>query len=130
MMQTILFLLGGVALVILIVQMVLLSHARKQRGRELYNLNGELGEAVRAGARVIAYFHSPSCSASRKQTPVVEKLAGEFENVFSLDIGEHCDVARAVGIHVTPTIVIIEGGEIRDVLAGARTEDLLREALL
>jgi thioredoxin 1 len=130
MLQTILLLLGGVALFLLIAQVVVLSRARKQRGKDLTNLSGQIGEAVRAGERVIAYFYTPSCSVCRTQTPVIDKLSGEYENIFKVDIAEEFDLAHALGIHVTPTIVIIEGGEIRDFLAGARTEEMLREAFL
>ncbi len=130
MIQTILILLGGLAFVLLATQVIAFVLARKQRGRELIHLDGQFGEAIRSGERVVAYFFAPSCAVSRTQTPIIEKLSGEYENVFKVDITEEFNLARSVGIHVTPTTVIIEGGEIRDVLVGARSEEALREALL
>jgi thioredoxin 1 len=130
MMQVILILLGGIALLFVIAQIGIVAHARKQLDREVENLRGAVGEAVRTGDRVIAFFYAPSCRDSRTQTPVIDKLAAELQNVFSIDITEEFEAARAIGIHTTPTIVIFEGGEIRDILVGPTTEDMLREALL
>ncbi len=130
MMQIILFLLGGVALLFIIVQIAILAYTRKQLGREVENLKGAVGEAVRTGERVVAYFYAPSCSVSRTQTPIIDKLAVELQNVYSIDITEEFETARAIGVHTTPTIVIFEGGEIRDFLVGSTTEQMLREALL
>lgn len=130
MMQVILLLLGGVALLFIIAQIGILAHTRKQLCREVENLKGTVGEAVRTGDRVIAYFYAPSCPVSRAQTPIIDKLAADVQNVFSIDITEEFEVARAIGIHTTPTIVIFEGGEIRDFLVGSTTEQMLREVLL
>jgi thiol-disulfide isomerase/thioredoxin len=128
--QVILILLGGVALLFIVAQISILLHKRKQLGREVENLKGAVGEAVRTGDRVIAYFYAPSCPVSRTQTPIIDKLAAELQNVFSIDITEEFEAARAIGIHTTPAIVIFEGGEIRDVLEGHTSEQMLREALL
>jgi|WetSurMetagenome_2_1015567.scaffolds.fasta_scaffold40445_2 thioredoxin 1 len=130
MMQIILLLLGGIALLFLIAQIGVVAHDRKQLNREVGSLKGEIGEAVRTGDRVIAYFYAPTCRESRSQTPIIDRLAADMHNVFSVDITEEFEVARAIGIHTTPSIVIFEGGEIRDLLVGPITEEMLREALL
>jgi len=130
MMQFILVLLGGVGLLLIIAQIGVLAHNRKQLGQEVGQLKGPVGDAVRTGERVIAYFYAPSCPVSRTQTPMIDRLAGEVQNVYSIDITEEFAIARAIGIHATPTIVIFEGGEIRDFLVGPTTEQMLREALL
>ncbi len=130
MMHAIGYVLIAIAALFVIAQVVVWVYVRKNRGKEVTNLKGELGEAVRTGERVIAYFHTPSDRVCRTQTPIVERLATEFENVLEIDITRDFELARAVGVHTTPTIVIFEGGEIRDFIEGARTEEMLREALM
>jgi thioredoxin 1 len=130
MMQALLYFLIAMAAAFLAMQIVISLRRRKQRGRELVKLPGDFGDAVRSGARVLAYFYSPVCAASKSQTPVIKKLADEYENIFSIDIMQEFEIARAIGVQITPTTVIIEGGEIRDFLVGPRTEEMLREALL
>lgn len=130
MMQAVFYVLGGIALLFLLAQIVVWVYVRKHRGQELSNLKGEIGAAVRTGERVVAYFHTPSCPVCRKQTPIIEKLSTEFENVLLIDITKDFEIARAVGVQLTPTVVIIEGGEVRDFLVGVRTEEMLREALM
>lgn len=130
MMQVVGYVLAAIALLFLLAQIFVWVYVRKHRGQELSNLKGELGEAVRSGERVVAYFHSPSCPICRTQTPIIQKLAGEFENVLLIDIMQEFETARAVGVQLTPTVVIFEGGEIRDFLVGARTEQMLREAMM
>jgi thioredoxin-like negative regulator of GroEL len=128
--QALYYFFGGIILLFLIAQMVVWVYMRKHRGQELVNLKGSLGDAVKTGTRVIAYFHTPSDPVCRSQTPIIRKLADEFENVLEFDITQDFELARAVGVKITPTVVIIEGGEIRDFLEGARTEEMLREALM
>jgi thiol-disulfide isomerase/thioredoxin len=130
MMQVLLYLLGGIALLVLTAQLVLQRQARKALDHQVKSLGGPMGEAVHTGTRVIAYFYAPTCLASRKQTPVIDKLDAEYENVFRIDVTEEFEMARAIGVHTTPTIVIFEGGEIRDILTGTTTEETLRESLL
>jgi len=129
MVQLLLYLLGGFALLLLIAQIFFMVNSRRQIGREVGNIGGILGEAVRTGIIVVAYFYTPTCKVCRTQTPIVDRLAAEYDNIFSIDITEEFEMARALGIHTTPTIVIFEGGEIRDVLVGPRSEEMLREAL-
>jgi len=129
-MQGVLYLLAVAAGCFVVMQIVISLRKRKERGRELGHLPGALGDAVRTGDRVLAYFYSPVCAASKAQTPIINKLADEYENIFSLNIMQDYEIARAIGVQLTPTIVILEGGEVRDFMVGARTEDVLREALL
>ena len=129
MVSFLLYVVGGIAVLILIAQIAFTVGARKRIDREVGNLGGVLGEAVRTGVMIVAYFYSPTCKLCRTQTPIIDRLAAEYDNIFSIDVTEEFEMARALGIHTTPTIVIFEGGEIRDLLVGPRSEEMLREAL-
>ena len=123
-------LLAAAAILVLGIQLMTAVHARKQRGRVLQGIKGALGEAITSGARIMAYFYSPTCAACRGQTPIIDALDREYEGVFKIDVTEDFEIARALGVRVTPTTVIIEGGAIRTFLVGAHSESALREALM
>ncbi|MCC6395824.1 MAG: thioredoxin family protein [Bacteroidetes bacterium] len=114
----------------IILQITIAVRSRRLQKRRLQRLGGPLGEAVASGDRLLAYFYSPSCTESRQQTPIIDTLQGEYENIFKVDVGEHFDAARAFGVKTTPTPRIVEGGKVVEVLIGPRNEDRLREALL
>jgi thioredoxin 1 len=129
--MTVLFsLLAAAAILVLGIQLMAGVHARKQRGRVLQGIKGPLGEAITSGARIMAYFYTPTCTACRGQTPIIDALDQEYEGVFKVDVTEDFEIARAIGVRETPTTVIIEGGAIRTFLVGAHSETALREALM
>lgn len=123
-------LLAGVAILVFGIQLMVTIQARKQRRRVLSGVKGPLGEAITSGARILAYFYSPTCAACRAQTPVIDALDQEYEGIFKINVAEDFEIARAIGVRSTPTTVIIEGGAIRSFLVGAHSESALREALM
>lgn len=122
--------LGVFAAVLVVLQLVIVIGAKRRRGRRVQSVGGELGAAVNSGARVLAYFYSPSCAVCKTQTPVIEALEKEYENIFKINVGEHFEAARAFGVMGTPTMVVVDQGKIVDMYVGARSEAFLREALL
>jgi thiol-disulfide isomerase/thioredoxin len=123
-------LLAAAAILVLGIQLTVTIQARRQRRRMLREVKGPFGEAINSGARILAYFYSPSCAASRAQTPAIDALDQEYEGVFKINVAEEFEIARAIGVRTTPTTVIFEGGTMRTFLAGPRSESALREALM
>jgi thioredoxin 1 len=123
-------LLAAVAILVFGIQLMVTIQARKQQARVLRGVKGPLGEAITSGARILAYFYSPTCAACREQTPVIDALDQEYAGVFKINVGEDFEIAHAIGVGGTPTTVIIEGGAIRLFLVGVRSESALREALM
>jgi thiol-disulfide isomerase/thioredoxin len=123
-------LLAGVTVLVFGIQLIVTMHARKQRGAVLRGIKGPLGDAIASGARILAYFYSPTCAVSRAQTPIIDTLDQEYEGIFKIDVAEDFEIARAIGVKSTPTTVIIEGGAVRSLLVGAHSESALREALM
>jgi thiol-disulfide isomerase/thioredoxin len=129
-MTVFLSLLAAAAILVFGIQLMATMRARKLRGRVLQSIKGPLGDAIASGARILAYFYSPTCAVSRAQTPVIDALDQEYEGIFKIDVAENFEIARAIGVKSTPTTVIIEGGAIRTLLVGAHSESALREALM
>jgi thioredoxin 1 len=74
------------------------------------------------------YFHSPLCGPCRGMTPKMRAWAEEDARVRVVDIGIKPDLARAFGVRVTPTVVIVRDGRVDAVLLGARTRARLEES--
>ncbi|MDM7321787.1 MAG: thioredoxin family protein [Gammaproteobacteria bacterium] len=70
---------------------------------------------------VLFYFHSLLCGPCRRMTPEMRAWAEEDARVRVIDIGIKPDLARAFGVRVTPTVVIVRDGRIDAVLLGACT---------
>lgn len=129
-MTTVFIILGIFAGLMIVLQIIIAVGARRRRGEQIHGIGGPLGEAISSGDRVLAYFYTPFCSASRMQTPIIERLQNEYENIYKVNVVEHFEAARAFGVKATPTTVIVEEGRVVEVMVGSHNEAHLREALL
>ena len=102
---------------------------RAARGKPVTGLTGAAAQAAASGRKMALYFWSPSCASCKVQSPVIDRLRKDFPDVYSMNIAEDIAPARALGILGTPATVITEGGIIRSVLLGVKTEAELRKAL-
>jgi thioredoxin 1 len=96
--------------------------ARQSRGRVV-------SEAQGAGRRLY-YFYSPHCGPCRAMTLVIDRLASRHDNVLKVDIGADTGRARAFGVAVTPTLMLVEEGRITRVILGGTSEKKLESLLL
>ncbi len=110
--------LGGVLLLMIVLQAFARWKASRAVGREF----------SRFGKNVILYFYSPSCGACKKMEPVIEKLSKRVK-VKRIDVStsEGLLVARELGVLGTPTTVVVENGKVSKVLFGVQKEDKLLE---
>ncbi|MDR3055775.1 MAG: tetratricopeptide repeat protein [Zoogloeaceae bacterium] len=78
---------------------------------------------------VLLSFWSASSASCKALTPVLEKLADEYQGRFLLakiDADAHQELARYFGVRSAPTVVMLVGGQPRDGFAGARAEAEIR----
>ena len=73
---------------------------------------------LRQARRGLAYFFSPSCGACRAITPIIKQLSEQNRDVHVIDVTRQFDVARALKVLATPTIVEVESGRIVGVHVG------------
>lgn len=78
---------------------------------------------IRSG---LLWFHSPTCGPCRSMRPVIEALE-EQGQAHAVDVTEHLDVARALGVMATPTTVCVEDGRILWVRTGPISAAALRQ---
>ena len=81
---------------------------------------------------VVIDFWAEWCGPCRMMTPIVEKLAEEFEGKAAIgkcNVDEEDDVVSNYMIRSIPTIVIVKGGQVVDKQVGACSEKELREKI-
>jgi len=123
------YLVAGLVLAIVLMQIVPLIRARRMRGRAVPELDAMLNDAQRAQERLLVYFWSPGCGACRPMTPVMDKLAAERGNVLKVNVAQSLALAQQFGVMGTPSLALVEKGILKQLLVGARSEPQIRALL-
>lgn len=121
---------GWLLLLVLIValplgwQLLEMRRARKIEGRPA----PEHAEVPSEGMALF-YFHSPLCGACKSMTPEMRAWAEEDARIRVIDGGINPELARAFGVRVTPTVIVVRDGQIARVLLGAVSRARLERLL-
>jgi len=116
------YLIAGLIVAFALWQLTPLLGARRARGREVPQLAALLNERQRKQSRLLVYFCSPRCGMCQNMTPVIERLAGDRDDVLKIDVTEAPALARAFGVMATPSLALVEHGAISRLTVGARSE--------
>jgi thioredoxin 1 len=122
-------LVGAFIVVFVLFNLLPLLRARLARGRRVPELDVLLTDAQRARPRLLVYFWSPSCGMCRAMTPVIDRLAAERGDAIKVNVAESLDLARHFGVMATPSLAIVEGGVLKRLVVGARSEPQIRALL-
>ena len=112
----------GVIAAFFLLQFFMGLKMKMKKGKGVPDLNGAHGRMVKSGSKVLMYFYSPNCRACKTLTPILRSLSKKHKNVFSINITKDMDTARKLGILGTPSIVLVDGGIIKEFMAGAIAE--------
>lgn len=93
--------------------------ARRQRGRPAPQLDDLLEAEWLRHERLLVYFYSPHCGPCRQLSPRVDELAGRHGNVLKVDVSQRPELAQRFNVRATPTLVLLAGGQVEQVLVGA-----------
>jgi thioredoxin 1 len=89
-------------------------------------------EVLESELPVLVDFYATWCGPCKALTPIVEKLAGEYEGklkVAKLNIDEAPGAPSQFSVRAVPTIVFFKGGEAVQTMVGLRREDELRKTI-
>lgn len=128
-MQKLLFVIALVVALVALIKLLLALKIRKQLGRAAPDISQTLGRTPAPDERLMVYLHSQYCTACKPMTPFINALRSKNENVLSIDITVHPQLARDFGVMVTPTVVIIENNQILTIRTGTLDQKQLESML-
>ncbi len=89
-------------------------------------------EVLQSDVPVMVDFYATWCGPCKALSPIVEKLADEYEGrlkVGKLNIDEAPNAPGEFAVRAVPTIVFFKGGAAVDTLVGLKKESELRERI-
>ncbi len=100
-----------------------------KRGKQVKNLPEPFVRELQNHPVTLIYFYTPTCSACRVMTPVIDKLKNEYENIIKVDLTVETSLGRVFGVMGTPTLALLKGTTIQSFVVGARKENFIRRLL-
>lgn len=89
-------------------------------------------EVINAELPVVVDFYAPWCGPCKMLSPVLEKLAAEFNGkvkFIKVNVDDAAELATAYNISGVPTVILFNGGKIADTTVGFSTEGSLRSMI-
>lgn len=89
-------------------------------------------EVINSDVPVLVDVWATWCGPCRMLTPVIEQLAQKYEGkakVGKLNSDDNPTTAGSLGVSALPTVLIFQGGEVRERMVGLQSEQRLAASL-
>ncbi len=128
-MDVLFYLLIAFAGFVVFIQVLTRVQALLKKGKDAPNVGGHVGKMIARHPRVLLYFYTPTCSACKVMTPIIDRLRKEYGNIVKVDLTRDMKIGKAFGVMGTPSLVVVENNKIRSFIVGARNENSIRRLL-
>jgi thioredoxin 1 len=116
-------------IVLLLWQLSPFIRARMRQGKPAPDYSEFVDEEKRQAKKLLFYFWSPSCGMCRNVTPVIDALAETRNDVVKVNVMEQADLTRRFKVLGTPTLVLVQDGQVEKMLLGVQSEKNIQKLL-
>ena len=88
-------------------------------------------EVLKSNQEVVIDFYADWCGPCKMQSPIIDKLAEERQDikVGKINVDESSSIAEQYGIMSIPTIMVIKNGEIASKFVGLTPKEIIEQSL-
>jgi thioredoxin 1 len=89
-------------------------------------------EVLRSSLPILVDFWAPWCAPCRMIAPIIEQLAIEYQGkakVGKLNVDDNQNAAIKYGVRSVPTLLFFKNGEVKDMVIGAVSKNIIEQKL-